>query len=188
MNNITSATVTNIPGGQPAVTPSPLEDAFQVLAGYVGGQTQARAMREKQSTDLLGHLVDTGALNVDLSGGLAAPKYIPVPMEKRPAYLEQTARAQYYGAESAKSLSDADLNKVLVQTQQNVLNQQNKGVINKAHVALQTFVSNLPRDKKLEFKMQMANPMSRKSFIDKFSIKYQGVPSALVEQWLNETE
>lgn len=81
-----------IPGtAQPALKPSPLEDAFKVLSGYIGGQAQVRQKESEYTHEMLKAAITSGSVGVDFSGGISNPKYTQTPLNEQPDYLKSKA-------------------------------------------------------------------------------------------------
>jgi hypothetical protein len=170
-------TYTNIPG-QPALTPSPMEDAFKVLASYMGGQQLYRQKTEADAKDNLKLWIESGGGDIDLSGGLTAPKYISRPTDQRPAYLtseESKAKTEYYKAEAAAKYGEA-----------NMYNNQNigKGKVTPKD-AWASYVKGLSTQDRVSLKTQLAHPVERQKLKD-FYAKKLGIQAVEMDPLLNQ--
>lgn len=88
--------------GQPALTPSPMEDAFRVLAAYTGGVAKKQIQEKEDFMDVLKAGIQAGFVEPDLSGGVSGGvKYRVVPKDERPEYIKALAYSKAVDTEAA---------------------------------------------------------------------------------------
>lgn len=93
--------------GQPALKPSPLEDAFRVLAGYVGGQVERKKVEDTRQLEQWKTLVTADIMNpskesIEKTYGVGSY----VPREERYKYLQNIYKQQQLQMQST-ALSSA---------------------------------------------------------------------------------
>jgi hypothetical protein len=94
-----------VPAGPPQ--PSAMDDAFKVLASYVGGMEKGMKTKASNDKEMIKMAVESGALSMDLSGGLDAPAYTPVPYHQRPDYLDAASDRALTQAQTANEWGEA---------------------------------------------------------------------------------
>jgi len=81
--------------GQPAIQPSPLTDAFQVLSGYVGGQFERKKFDEEKNFDLFKTLISGDVINPSAKEvEKKFPGYEYIPRDQRFKYLQAYMKQQ----------------------------------------------------------------------------------------------
>ena len=167
----------NVPG-QPALNPSPIEDAFKVLAGYVGGQKEVRQAQIKTTNELLNTMVQSGMVDVDLSGGVSAPKYSVIPQTERPAYIKDMAAA------SSSRASEAYYNSMNY-TGANGITGQLPNSIARAKAEFTRRLTGASRADQQKWKNAMLDPRQRQAWKDKVTKSF-GVEATTLDSWINE--